>query len=174
MSDVRLIDANALKYKNLAEVNGRLTYVLTPEEIDNAPIVETSKIEYKAYNEGFKDGVEQGIRLSDRPQGKRSRYKRRCGMTNEQAIRWLKALKANEIVSGAREALDIAIKALEEESPAGRYKSCKYYHPYYEQLTNIPRGDGYCVIARMTPEGMTTINCNDEFGCSDYEKGGAE
>lgn len=94
------------------------------DAIDNAPTVATSKIEYKAYNEGFKDGVEQGIRLS--------------------------------------------------ESPAGRCKSCKYYHPYYEQLTNIPRGDGYCVIARMTPEGMTTINCNDEFGCSDYEKGGAE
>lgn len=94
------------------------------ELICNAPTVETSKIEHKAYNEGFKDGVEQGIRLS--------------------------------------------------ESPAGRCKSCKYYHPYYEQLTNIPRGDGYCVIARMTPEGMTTINCNDEFGCSDYEKGGAE
>ena len=36
--------------------------------IDNAPTVETSKIEYKAYNEGFKDGVEQGIRLSKRPQ----------------------------------------------------------------------------------------------------------
>lgn len=94
------------------------------DAIDNAPTVETSKIEHKAYNEGFKDGVEQGIRLS--------------------------------------------------ESPAGRCKSCKYYHPYYEQLTHIPRGDGYCVIARMTPEGMTTINCNDEFGCSDYEKGGAE
>lgn len=30
--------------------------------------------------------------------------------------------------------------------------------------------DGYCVIARMTPEGMTTINCNDEFSCSDYVK----
>jgi len=40
MSEVRLIDANALKYKNLAEVNGRLTYVLTAEEIDNAPTVE--------------------------------------------------------------------------------------------------------------------------------------
>lgn len=39
MNEVRLIDANALKYKNLAEVNGRLTYVLTPEEIDNAPTV---------------------------------------------------------------------------------------------------------------------------------------
>ena len=37
---MRLIDANALNYKNLAEVNGRLTYVLTAEEIDNAPTVE--------------------------------------------------------------------------------------------------------------------------------------
>ena len=37
---MRLIDADALKYKNLAEVNGRLTYVLTPEEINNAPTVE--------------------------------------------------------------------------------------------------------------------------------------
>ena len=36
---MRLIDANALKFKNLAEVNGRLTYVLTSEEIDNAPTV---------------------------------------------------------------------------------------------------------------------------------------
>ena len=38
--------------------------------INNAPTVETSKIEHKAYNEGFKDGVDQGIRLSKRPQGK--------------------------------------------------------------------------------------------------------
>jgi len=36
---MRLIDADALKYKNLAEVNGRLTYVLTAEEIDNAPTI---------------------------------------------------------------------------------------------------------------------------------------
>lgn len=36
---MRLIDADALKYKNLAEVNGRLTHVLTAEEIDNAPTV---------------------------------------------------------------------------------------------------------------------------------------
>lgn len=60
------------------------------------------------------------------------------------------------------------------ERPTGECKTCKYYHPYFEQFTNIPRGDGYCVIARMTPEGMTTINCNDEFGCSDYQKGGAK
>ena len=48
-------------------------------------------------------------------------------------------------------------------------KTCKYYHPYYKQFSNELRGDGYCVIARMTPEGLTTINCNDEFSCSDYE-----
>lgn len=36
---MRLIDADNLKYKNLAEVNGKLTYVLTAEEIDNAPTV---------------------------------------------------------------------------------------------------------------------------------------
>lgn len=42
MKRVRLIDANALKYKNLAEVNGRLTHVLTAEEIDNAPEVTPS------------------------------------------------------------------------------------------------------------------------------------
>lgn len=34
-----LISRSALKYKNLAEVNGRLTYVLTAEEIDNAPTI---------------------------------------------------------------------------------------------------------------------------------------
>ena len=51
-------------------------------------------------------------------------------------------------------------------------KTCKYYHPYYEQFTNKPRGDGYCAIERMTPEGITTINCNDDFNCSDYQKGG--
>ena len=64
---MRIIDADALKYKNLAEINGRLTFVFTPEEIDDAPTVETSKIEHKAYNEGFKDGVDQGIRLSQTP-----------------------------------------------------------------------------------------------------------
>ena len=49
-------------------------------------------------------------------------------------------------------------------------KTCKYYHPYYVQFSDVTRGDGYCQIARMTPEGMTTINCNDYFGCADYEK----
>lgn len=33
--------------------------------IDNTPTVEVNQIEFKAYNEGFKDGVEQGIKLSE-------------------------------------------------------------------------------------------------------------
>ena len=58
--------------------------------------------------------------------------------------------------------------------PTCKCKTCRYYHPYFIQSSNEPRGDGYCVIARMTPEGMTTINCNDDFGCSYYAKGGAK
>ena len=37
---MRLIDADALKYKNVAEVNGILTHILTAEEIDKTPTVE--------------------------------------------------------------------------------------------------------------------------------------
>ena len=66
--------------------------------IDKAPTIETIKIEHKAYNEGFKDGVDQGIRLSDRPQGKwsrykRSRYKRMCGMSNDKLNDAIKTIK---------------------------------------------------------------------------------
>lgn len=39
---MRLIDADALKYKNVAEVNGYLTHILTAEEINNAPTVTPS------------------------------------------------------------------------------------------------------------------------------------
>lgn len=59
MNEVRLIDANALKYKNLAEVNGRLTYVLTAEEIDNAPTVEDR------YGEGYAQGYIDGSTGAD-------------------------------------------------------------------------------------------------------------
>lgn len=70
---MRLIDADELKkYAIPCEIhNGALTNLYVPlYQINSALTVETSKIEYKAYNEGFKDGVEQGIKLSDRPQGK--------------------------------------------------------------------------------------------------------
>lgn len=41
---MRMIDADKLQYKTLAEVNGRLTYVLTAEEIDNAPSVDVNAL----------------------------------------------------------------------------------------------------------------------------------
>ena len=41
---MRLIDADALKFKNVAEVNGYLTHILTAEEINNAPTVEPEKV----------------------------------------------------------------------------------------------------------------------------------
>ena len=38
--DMRLIDANALKFTKVAEVNGVLTHILTAEDINNAQTVE--------------------------------------------------------------------------------------------------------------------------------------
>ena len=52
---MRLIDADALKYKNVAEVNGILTHILTAEEIDHAPTVE-----YPFYQEAYQTGYEEG------------------------------------------------------------------------------------------------------------------
>jgi hypothetical protein len=77
---MRLIDADALK----TPIEDRIDNIPASEydngwnnaiyavidEIDNAPTVETKKLEHKAYNEGFKDGVEQGIKLSEGLQGK--------------------------------------------------------------------------------------------------------
>ena len=103
MSKNDLISREALKkYKFTTQIANGVEIedieVVPVAAIDNAPSVETSKIEYKAYNEGFKDGVEQGIRLSDRPQGKwsrykRSRYKRRCGMSNDKLNDAIKTIK---------------------------------------------------------------------------------
>ena len=59
---------------------------------------------------------------------------------------------------------------ISEESPK-ICKTCMHYKPYYEQLTNIPRGDGYCAKVRMTSEGVVNINCDDYFGCLYYQKG---
>ena len=64
---MRLINANALNYKNLAEVNGRLTYVLTAEEIDNAPTVDTYTIE--DIQEVRENALILGAKLAQRPQG---------------------------------------------------------------------------------------------------------
>ena len=65
-----LISREALKEALHNEIGDHALSIAIDRLIDKAPTIETSKIEYKAYNEGFKDGVEQGIRLSDRPQGK--------------------------------------------------------------------------------------------------------
>ena len=46
-------------------------------------------------------------------------------MTNEQAIKWLKGLKANEILSATKEALDMAIESLEERTQ-GEWIPIKY------------------------------------------------
>lgn len=47
----------------------------------------------------------------------------------------------------------------------GECKTCKHYRPYDS------RRDGYCAVSRNTPEGMTTINVNEDFGCTYYQKG---
>ena len=69
MNEVRLIDATALKYKNLAEVNGRLTYVLTAEEIDNAQTVEAYPFEQVQELVKLNQQFAQEIEYLKRPQG---------------------------------------------------------------------------------------------------------
>ena len=82
--------------------------------------------------------------------------------------KWVKFRLANGSIGQIKIILAYIDNIPTVESSRGECKTCKYYHPYYER--SEPRGDGYCVIARMTPEGMTTINCSDEFSCSDYQK----
>lgn len=71
-----LPDTRLVSFRNLVDPDDNFVpYVKLDgilNAIDNAPTVETSKIEHKAYNEGFKDGVDQGIKLSEKPQGKRA------------------------------------------------------------------------------------------------------
>ena len=45
-------------------------------------------------------------------------------------------------------------------------KECKFYVPFTEGMLNTPRGDGYCNIARISPCGMVTVNCDDDFYCA--------
>ena len=61
---MRLIDADALKFKNVAEVNGILTHILTAEEINNATTAVDLPELKEAYQDGYKDGQ------NERPQGK--------------------------------------------------------------------------------------------------------
>lgn len=44
-------------------------------------------------------------------------------MTHEEAIKWLEGLKANEILSATKEALDLAIKALTYNAKVEKYGS---------------------------------------------------
>ena len=66
---MRLIDADALKFKNVAEVNGILTHILTAEEIDNAPTFEPFEPDYvgaerlEARQRGYKDGYHNGMEI---------------------------------------------------------------------------------------------------------------
>lgn len=81
--------------------------------IDNAPTVETIKIEYKAYNEGFKDGVEQGIKLSERPQGKWIETKHRVNLL-------IGVLYSNQVISKSDlEYIEDSIKKLMKGKKAG-------------------------------------------------------
>ena len=59
---MRTIDADALKFTKVAEVNGVLTHVLTAEDINNAQTVE-----YPFYKEAYQTGYEEG--KNERPQG---------------------------------------------------------------------------------------------------------
>ena len=68
---MRLIDAEDLKFKNVAYVNGYLTHILTPEEINNAPTVEINdkslEIARKSIELGRSVGKLEG--KLERPQG---------------------------------------------------------------------------------------------------------
>lgn len=65
---MRLIDADALK-KAINELFFVDEYTVE-KTINNAPTVEVHKIGHKLYNEGFKDGVDQGVKLSEGIKGK--------------------------------------------------------------------------------------------------------
>lgn len=92
---MRLIDADELKYKNLAEVNGKLTYVLTAEEIDNAPTIEAYPFEQVQELVKLNQQFAQDIENLKRPQGEWIVEKdnifenfRKCSICNEEA-EWL-------------------------------------------------------------------------------------
>ena len=59
---MRLIDADKLKFnKNVAEVNGKLTHVLLPEDIADAPTVDTTCPHCDSgYAQGYSDGYLRG------------------------------------------------------------------------------------------------------------------
>lgn len=81
----------------------------------------------------------------------------------------IEALQENE--SLAKTVIE-ASELLRKQRPHGECKTCKNYHPYLEQFSYKPRGDGYCENPVTTPEGVTYMNCRDEWYCANYEKEG--
>lgn len=77
-------------------------------------------------------------------------------MTNEQAIKWLKALEANEILFAAKEALNMAIQALEQNS----CKTCKHRDPE----------DKKCDCGGLERQGCL-FPVSDDYYCKYYERG---
>lgn len=65
---MRLIDADALRFKNVAEVNGILTHILTADEIYNAPTASDRTEEVLSLQNTIAKLVE-GIAENARPQG---------------------------------------------------------------------------------------------------------
>lgn len=113
---MRLGDLDALKEAitketyNFEQIPIRVDKV--QEIIDNAPTVETSKVEYKAYNEGFKDGVEQGIKLSETP-GEWIETKHRVNLL-------IGVLYSNQVISKSDlEYIEDSIKKLMKGKKAG-------------------------------------------------------
>lgn len=97
---MRLIDADAFCKALEEEYHGMISEeclhiyeilrrINEQPTIDNAPTVETKQLEYKAYNEGYKDGVDQGIKLSKRPHGEWviDGHHIRCNKCNEYICR---------------------------------------------------------------------------------------
>lgn len=151
---MRLIDADALKYKNLAEVNGRLTYVLTAEEIDNAPTV-------FAYTENdmcqaMVDGYDVAKRQFERPQSEEGAIQYALGYQDG----FLDAKKPFERV----EADDCEGCKYEDKTPTEfPCSECKYNHPNkfewkkakpYERPKPHPAAfcDGDCVHCKIIDE----------------------
>ena len=83
-------------------------------------------------------------------------------MTNKQAIEWLIAIKKRYIYGGdegfdelRKEALDMAVKALEEEKPQGECKSCGGLDEDAKQASipytyNAPKHDWKCGYPTIT------------------------
>ena len=95
-------------------------------------------------------------------------------MTNEKAIKILDNMpipshyfildKEPITFEEMAEAIEMAIEALKNERPKGKCKKCKEYRRFGSGA------DGYCNIVRMTAEGETFINVNENFFCNYFKE----